>query len=148
MRIDATTIEEYFDALAPGRRRDVEIVDELITRTAPALARRLFSGPSITMIGYGSMPWQGASKSGVWPLLGLASQKQYISLYVAAEKDGRLLAEHYAGRLGKTDNGKGCIRFRRAADVDLDALADAVRDAVAWGRVQTRQFGRDCAKPV
>jgi hypothetical protein len=59
-----------------------------------------------------------------------------------------MLAEHYRDTLGRTNNGKSCIRFRRASDVDLDVLAEAVRDAVAWAEVQTEKFGRACARPV
>lgn len=148
MRIDAATIEELFQSVPDDRRADLEAVDEVITATAPQLKRQLFSGPSITMVGYGEMDWQRASGSGVWPLIGMASQKQYISLYVAADRDGVTLADHYRDRLGKTNNGKHCIRFRRASDIDLDVLADAVRDAVDWAEQQTRAYGRDCARPV
>jgi len=148
MRIDATTIEGFFDALPEPRRADVEAVDRAIVEAAPDLERRLFVGDSITMLGYGEMDWETASSSGVWPLIGMASQKRYISLYVAAVRDGETLAQHYADRLGTTFNGKHCIRFRRAADVDLDELGNAVRDAVAWAGVQRERFGRDCAHPV
>lgn len=139
MRIEASTIDELLAAVPDDRRADLQAIDELITRTAPELRRQLFVGPSITMIGYGEMDWERPSGSGVWPLIGMASQKQYISLYVAATRDGETLAEHYRKRLGRTNNGKHCIRFRRVADIDLDVLAEAVRDAVAWAEVQTEQ---------
>lgn len=148
MHIDACTITELFDAVEPQRRADLELVDQVITATAPTLKRQLFIGPSITMVGYGEMDWQRRSGSGVWPLIGMASQKQYISLYIAAERDGVTLADHYRDRLGRTNNGKNCIRFRQAADIDLDVLAQAVIDAVAWAEVQTSSYGRGCAAPV
>jgi hypothetical protein len=132
MRIAARTIPEYFEAVEPRRRADLEAVDGAIVAAAPTLSRWLFVGPSITMLGYGELDWVGASGSGVWPLIGLASQKRYLSVYVAAERDGVTLAEYYRDRLGKTDNGRSCIRFRRASDIDLDVLAQAVRDAVSW----------------
>ena len=100
------------------------------------------------MIGYGEMSWERPSGSGVWPLIGVAAQKQYISIYVSAVKDGETLAERYQDRLGKTNNGKNCIRFRRLDDIDPDELSDAVRDAVAWAEVQEETFGRNCAAPV
>jgi len=148
MKIAASTIDELLAAVPPDRRRDLEAIDDLIVRTAPELRRQLFAGPSITMIGYGEMDWERPSGSGVWPLIGMASQKHHISLYVAASRNGETLAEHYAERLGRTNNGKHCIRFRRAAEIDLDVLADAVRDAVAWAEVQTQRYGRNCATPV
>jgi uncharacterized protein YdhG (YjbR/CyaY superfamily) len=78
----------------------------------------------------------------------MAAQKHHIALYVAAVKDGETLASHYEERLGKTHNGKNCIRFRRMADIDSEELANAVRDAVAWAEVQEERFGRNCAAPV
>jgi hypothetical protein len=147
MRLDATTIEEYF-ALAGDREADLRAVDRIIGEAAPGLERTLFVGPSITMIGYGSMEWTRSSGSGVWPVIGMALQKQYISLYVAAVKDGQMLAEHYTDRLGKTSNGKSCIRFRRLDDVDADELANAMADADSWAEAQEERFGRDCARPI
>lgn len=147
MKLEASSIDEYF-AAAGDREDDLRRVDEVISETAPGLKRQLFAGPSITMIGYGEMTWERASGSGVWPLIGMAAQKHYIALYVAAVKDGETLASHYEKRLGKTNNGKNCIRFRRMSDIDPVELANAVRDAVAWAEVQEEEFGRNCATPV
>lgn len=147
MRRQATTIDEYF-AVSEDFESDLREVDRIITRTAPDLKRQLFSGPSITMIGYGDMDWERDPGSGAWPLIGMAAQKRHIALYVAASKDGETLATHYADRLGRTNNGKSCIRFRRMSDIDADQLANAVLDAVAWAEVQEEEFGRNCAVPV
>lgn len=147
MRLEAETIEEYFEA-AGDKGDGLQEIDAIVTSTAPDLKRQLFSGPSVTMVGYGEMNWERPSGSGVWPLIGVAAQKQYISIYVAAVRDGQTLAEHYTDKLGKTNNGKNCIRFRRMEDVDPTVLADAVRDAVAWAAVQEEEFGRSCASPV
>ena len=52
------------------------------------------------------------------------------------------------GRLGRTNHGKGCIRFGRLSSVDLDALRQAIRDSFDWAATQERRFGRNCAQPV
>lgn len=147
MRLEASTIEELF-AAAGEREADLRAVDAVITAAAPDLERRLFSGPSITMIGYGEMTWERKTRSGVWPVIGMTAQKNHIALYVAAERDGETLADHYRHSLGRTDNGKNCIRFRRVDDIDLEILAEAIHDAVAWAETQETRFGRDCARPV
>lgn len=147
MKLEAGSVEEYFEA-AQDRGDDLRAVDRVIRGAAPELKRQLFTGPSITMIGYGEMSWERPSGSGVWPLIGMAAQKQYISLYVAAVKDGETLADHYRDCLGRTNNGKNCIRFRRMSDIDPEELANAVRDAVAWAKAQEEMFGRNCAAPV
>jgi hypothetical protein len=147
MKIDANTIEEFF-SLSGEQESDMRALDQLIVETAPGLKRRLFSGPSITMLGYGEMTWMNKSSSGIWPLISLAPQKGNISVYVAAEKDGVPLAQIYDKRLGKVNNGKNCIRFRRLADIDAEEFQNAILDAIEWSRVQERMYGRNCAQPV
>ena len=147
MKIEASTIEEYFN-VAGEFGDDLRAIDVVIAETAPGLKRQLFLGPSITMIGYGEMTWERPSGSGVWPLIGVAAQKHGISVYVAAVKDGVTLAEHYRDRLGKTHNGKNCIRFAGVGRIDLDVFAEAVVDAVEWAEHQEELFGRNCARPV
>lgn len=147
MKIEASSIAELIDRSADVCP-DLSAVDRLVVEVAPELGRQLFAGPSLTMIGYGSMPWRRTSGSGIWPLIGLAPQKAGISLYVAARRDGVTLPEFYADRLGRANNGKHCLRFRRLADVDPDQLRQAVRDAVAWGAAQDGRYGRACAAPV
>lgn len=147
MKHDVSTIEEFF-AVSGDFEPDLREVDRVITDTAPGLKRQLFAGPSITMLGYGEMDWKNKSGSGVWPLIGMAAQKHYIALYVAATRDDETLASYYRDRLGKTNNGKNCIRFKRMADIDSGQLAEAVRDAVSWAEVQQEQFGRSCAVPI
>ena len=147
MKVHANSIEELFTA-AGEQEADMRSLDKLITQTAPNLKRQLFSGPSITMIGYGEMTWMNKSSSGVWPLISVAPQKGSISIYVAAEKDGVPLATIYKKRLGKTNNGKNCIRFKRLVDLSMDELRNAILDAMEWSKVQETIYGRNCAAPV
>lgn len=100
------------------------------------------------MSGYGEMSWQNKSSSGVWPLIRVAPQKNNISIYVAAEKDGVPLPKIYEKRLGKVNNGKNCIRFRKLSDIDQDELKNAVCDAIVWAEVQETQYGCNCAVPA
>jgi hypothetical protein len=148
VKVDANTIEELFTA-SGEQESDLREIDQLIVEAAPELKRQLFSGPSITMLGYGEMTWESKSSSGVWPLIGVAPQKGNISIYVAAEKDGTPLAQIYnKQRLGKVNNGKNCIRFKKLAEVNPDVLRNAVLDAIEWSKVQERMYGRNCAQPV
>jgi len=147
MKIHANSIEEFFSA--SGERADeLRQIDRLIVETVPDLKRLLFKGPSITMLGYGEMTWMNATSSGLWPLIGVAPQKGNISIYVAAEKNGETLAQIYRERLGKTQNGKNCIRFKKLSDISIGELRNAVLDAVEWSKVQEREYGRNCARPV
>jgi hypothetical protein len=147
MKIEAGTIDELIEKAGP-RADSLRRLDAVIVATAPDLERRLFSGPSITMIGYGELIWENMSSSGVWPLIAVAPQKHQISMYVAAEVDGTPLVQVYGDRLGRTSNGRTCVRFRRFEDLEESALVSFIRDAVAAAAVQQRIYGRNCARPV
>jgi hypothetical protein len=143
--VAATSIE---DLIAKSPRPDeMRAIDDFISATAPELPRRLFSGPSITMIGYGELVWQNMSSSGVWPVIAVAPQLHQISVYVAAERDGVPLVTAFGDRLGR-GNGKTCLRFRRFDALDRDALTELVAEAVAAAQVQQTIDGRNCAVPV
>jgi len=63
---------------------------------------------------------------------GFASQKQYISVYILRTE----VMEAHRDRLASIDTGKGCLRWRKPEDVDLDVIASMLRaTAVATGPV-------------
>ena len=82
------------------------------------------------VIGYGSYHYRYASgREGNWFPIGLANNKQYVSLYICAADDDGYLAEANAGRLGKVSVGKSCIRFKRLEDLDLEVAVELSRRA-------------------
>jgi hypothetical protein len=128
---DAATHDEYIERLTEPRRGEIRVLHELIRRSAPRLEPTMEFG----LLGYGKYHYRYATgREGDWMLVGLASNKNYISLYVmATTDDGRMLADTYSDRLPKASIGKSCIRFRRLGDVDKDALASLLREAQQRG---------------
>jgi hypothetical protein len=121
----ATTPDAYIEAIEEPRRGQIRELHELIRTTAPDLEPHIESG----MLAYGSYHYRYASgREGHWAPVALASNKRYISLYVAAVKGGRYITETYKERLPKADIGKSCVRFKRLEDVDQDALRALVRE--------------------
>ncbi len=57
-----------------------------------------------------------------WPVVALANQKNYVSVYVCAVDHGTYIAEKYKDELGKVSVGKSCIRFKKLEDIDLPTL--------------------------
>jgi hypothetical protein len=124
---EAKTPEEYIDRLDEPRRSQVERVHDLIRRTVPQLEPHIRSG----MIGYGAYHYRYASgREGDWFVVGLASNKRSISLYVVASETGGYVAERYKSRLPKADIGKSCIRVNRIEDLDRDVLAELITEGV------------------
>jgi len=131
--------EDYIAALAEPRRTDVAALDALIREHAPGL-EPVVAGK---MLGYGPFHYRYASgREGDTTLLGLASQKRYISLYVLCAKGGRYLAESYAERLPKASVGKSCVRFARLSDIDPAVLAELVTEAARLGPGDAADSGR------
>lgn len=123
MRVEAKSVDEYF-AAAGEREPDLRQLDELIRGSAPSLTRVLFGGMTGKMIGYGMFHYKYASgKEGDWPIISLANQKNYMSLYICALENGQYVAESHADELGKVSVGKSCVRFKNASDVNLEALS-------------------------
>jgi uncharacterized protein YdhG (YjbR/CyaY superfamily) len=126
----ATTPAEYIAALPEPRRHDVETIHKLIQKTLPELKPLIRSG----MIGYGTYHYRYESgREGDWSLVMLASQKNYISLYICAVENGKYIAEEYKDKLPEANIGKSCIRFKSAADIDLSILTEIMKRAEKVG---------------
>ncbi len=126
----ALTPEEYIAAIPQPRREDVEKIHELIQKTIPMLKPHIISG----MIGYGTYHYRYASgKEGDWSLIALASQKNYISVYVCSIENGTYIAEEYKDRLSKASIGKSCIRFKTLKDIDLSIFTEIIKKAEKIG---------------
>lgn len=122
-----TTPTAYLASLDPDRKKALTTVHRAIRKAAPNLKPGIHYG----MIGYGVAPYRTKSgREGEWFKVGLASQKNYMSLYLCAcdETDG-YLAENNRELLGKVSVGKSCIRFKKLADLDLKVAMELVAQA-------------------
>lgn len=119
----ADTPEAYVDGLPEPRRDDIGRLHARVRQVAPAMAASAKEG----MLSYGTYRYKYASgREGEWFVLGIASQKHYISLYAPT-----LNLEPYLARLPKADIGRGCIRFKRLDDLDLGVIDEVIRASAA-----------------
>lgn len=126
----AKTPDEYISLLEEPRKSEIQTVHKLIRKTVPDLKPFIISG----MIGYGAYRYKSASgREGEWAVIALASQKNYISLYVCSVKDGHYLTEEYKALLPKTSIGKSCIRFKKVADIDIKVVEKMLKEAEKLG---------------
>lgn len=124
--VKAKTYQEYVDALPPERREIFEALDTCIKKAAPSLKPNFL----YNMPGYGSFPYKDYKKRLIdWPTIAIASQKNYISIYICAvDKDG-YIAEKFKDGLGKVNVGKSCIRFKKLEDLNMDVLEKILKIA-------------------
>ncbi len=122
--VKAKTIKEYFDMLPEERREPMEFLHKFIKKTAP----KLTSNFVYNMPGYGSFKYKNYKKEILdWPVIALASQKNYISIYICAVDSGTYIAEKYKTELGKVSVGKSCIRFKKLDDLNLKVLEKVIK---------------------
>ncbi|MEM1084841.1 MAG: DUF1801 domain-containing protein [Verrucomicrobiota bacterium] len=123
---DIKTPEAYLAQVPEGRRAAMMELHRLIRKTVPKLKPVICHG----MIGYGLRPYETKSGcKGEWPLVALANQKRHISLYLCASGPEGYLPEDAKERLGKVSVGKGCIRFTKLENLNLEVAMDLVREA-------------------
>lgn len=120
MTSKATTIDEYLREIPLDRAAALSEMRALIHRIAPSACEAMQYG----------LPSFG-------DLCAFASQKNYMALYVC-ESD--LLKSHLA-TLGKVSCGKGCIRFKRLADLNLKAVESLLREIV---KLRKQGIGPSC----
>lgn len=135
MQRSSTTPDEHIASLPDDVRGDIEALDARISEVMGDAGRilwegRFWGGSDQRIIGYGEYSYTGRSgRSGEWFIVGLAAQKNYISVFVNAAPDGAYVAERYADRLGKVKVGRSSISFKRLADIDLDILLELIARA-------------------
>lgn len=132
-KVIASNLDGYF-GFDPSREGELRTVDGIIRHGAPGLQRWFVAGTpagkpgmSMSMIGYGRFTYQVRSSDQPinWPILGLALQKNHLSLYISARRDGSSIVSGYAGRLGKVSVSKtGAIRFVYATDVNAPVFSE------------------------
>ncbi len=121
-----TTPKQYIESLLEDRREIIQAVYGMVRKAAPELKPHMVYG----MIGFGSYHYTYASgRQGEAPLVALASQKNYVSLYISCATTEGYLAEVHKDRLGKVSVGKSCIRFKKLEDLNLAVAAELVAES-------------------
>lgn len=146
MRSDAATVEAYLEELPPERREMVSAVRDVIQRHLPeGYVESLRWG----MISY-EVPletYRDTYNGQPLNYAALASQKQYVSLYLMNIYGDEALRERFEEAYRATgkrlDVGKSCVRFRKLDDLPLDLVAEmiaavSVQEYVARARALRR----------
>ena len=127
MQSDAKTPEEYLTELEPKRREAISAVRDVILDNLPDGYEEVMQYGMISYV----VPFDAFPETyNGQPLMymALASQKQYMSLYLtsvyADESVSEWFRERYLATGKKLNMGKSCVRFRKLEDVPLDLVAE------------------------
>ena len=135
MERTGTDPDAYIKTLPAGVRDDITELDRRISQVfsdAPKFMweGRFWGGSDQSIIGYGEFSYTNSSGHEVhWFAVGLAAQKQYISVYVNAVEDGAYLLKQYQGRLGKVQIGSASLSFKSLGDLDMETFEELIRRA-------------------
>lgn len=140
MQSKAKTVDGYLAEIPADRLAAIQAIREVILRN---LDKDYEECMQYGMIAY-SVPHRvypagyHCDPSLPLPFAGLASQKNYMSLYLmtnyGAGKEEEWFRAAWAKTGRKLDMGKCCIRFKRLEDVALDVVGEAIR------RVPARKY--------
>jgi hypothetical protein len=141
MQSKATTVADYLASLPDDRRAAIETLRKVIRKN---LDIGYEEGMQYGVIGY-YVPHKlypagyHTDPKQPLPFAALASQKNYISLYLMGvycgcgddssdeSVDARWFREAWAKTGKKLDMGKACVRFKKIEDVALDVVGEAIK---------------------
>jgi hypothetical protein len=135
MEKTTTDPTSFIQSLPTDVRPDIEALDALISEVMNGYPRvmwegKFWGGTEQKIIGYGDLTYSRPGKETVhWFIVGLASQKDHLSIYVSAADEDGYLVKKYQHRLGKVKVGSAVISVKKANDLDLTVLRELVAAA-------------------
>src|SRR5436190_1810538 len=128
-------IDKYIISQPEPKRTDMQALHDIILELTPAGKLWFLDGKndegkivSNPNIGYGlhSIKYADGTTREFYQI-GLSANKTGISVYILGIEDKKYLAETYGKDLGKASVTGYCIRFKTLRDINIDALAEAIR---------------------
>lgn len=128
----AKTVNEYLKSLPPERREAISKLRQVILKNLP---KGYVENMNWGMIVY-EIPLKRYPNTYNGQPLGiaaLASQKQYMSLYLmtvygdSAGKTGKWFRKAFSDAGKKLYMGKSCVRFKKLDDLPLDVIGQTIR---------------------
>ena len=120
----------HLDGLPEPRRSQMSRLHAVIVDAIPDADVSMwdYSGP---LIGYGSYDYSNSAgtRTGRWFSVGLASRKQYISLFSMAQRDGGYLVEAVSDRFPGAKLGRSCLNITSPELIDDEAVRDLARES-------------------
>lgn len=121
MRYDVTSIEELYEVA--NHKEVMEFIDNIILEQYPNIERYLAISDTMSMIGY-------IKKKDGFPLLALASQKNFVSLYVASYKNNENIINKYRDQFAKSVMKSSCLSFKSIKQINEEILRKIIIEAV------------------
>jgi hypothetical protein len=127
VKVTDRSVEDHINSLPDEVREDITAIDAVIAGVFSGEPRvlwegKFWGGTDQEIIGYGDFTYESSKQTVEWFKVGLAAQKNHLSLYVNAVEDGEYLSRTYGDRLGKVKVGAANIGFKDLSAIDLGEL--------------------------
>jgi uncharacterized protein YdhG (YjbR/CyaY superfamily) len=132
MQSKAQTVAQYLKDLPPDRKAALSKVRAVVKKHLPEGYKETMQYGMITYVVPLKLYPQGylGKKDVPLPYIALASQKNYMSLYLMniyqESKTASWFENEYKKSGKKLDMGKSCVRFKSVEDLPLELIAKAV----------------------
>ena len=125
-----STIEEYFSSLPEDRKKALTTVRKIILKNLPKGYKEVIKGQMVSYV----IPLETYPETyNGQPLavVSLTSQKNYMSVYMMCVYGSKEMKDWFIKEYQKTgkklDIGKSCIRFKKAEDLALELIGEAIQ---------------------
>jgi hypothetical protein len=125
----ADTVEAYLKELPAERSRDIAQLRSVIREHLPQGFQETMQYGMIAFV-VPTSRYPDTYNGQPLAVIALASQKNYMSLYLSGVYGSRELREWFEAAFVETgkklDMGKSCVRFKRLDDLPLEVIGEAV----------------------
>ena len=129
-------IAAYIASLAPSKRAEMQLLDQLIRSNMPGAPLWFLDGLDAKgkavanpNIGYGALQLKNKSGMGKdFYQIGLSANTTGISVYIMGLSDKKYLSNNYAERIGKANVTSYCIKFKSISVIDLAVLEELIQN--------------------
>lgn len=135
MEITKLDPTKYIESLEPSLLSDIKELDKEIRKIVGKARRvmwegKFWGGSEQKIIGYGKIVYVGSNKKEVeWFVIGLAQQKNYITVFVNVANGREYIAEKYKKELKGAKIGKSSISFKKLSDINRSPLIKVIKEA-------------------
>jgi len=142
---NAQTVEEYLESLPEDRQEILTAVRAVILENLPVGYEE---GMLFGMIGYFIPLTRYPDTYNKQPLayVSLASQKNYVSLYLNGVYADSVLEERFRSEWAATGKklnmGKSCVRFKKLDEVPLDVVGRSIASTSVDGYIEIYERSR------
>ena len=133
MKQTSLTPKDFINSLPENRKEIILELDKIIAPLFESSDRymlegKFWGGSDQQILSYGRYSYIRSDKKEVnWFIIGLANQKDYVSLFISAVEDREYLAQKYKDKFGKVEAKTSRVKIKKLEHLDLKGTAEVIK---------------------